>query len=99
MKEEILNVAKCNLGKVKIEESAGQQCPHGRDMWGRQLHFAGGPEFLQLTCLCQTEFISHFVHFAGTIISQRLQSPLSWSGMYGLLSFPVTLVWLGGSGA
>ena len=29
-----LNVAKCNLGKVKIEASAGQRCPHGRDMRG-----------------------------------------------------------------
>ena len=32
----ILNVAKCNLGKVKnIEASAGQRCPHGLDMRGR----------------------------------------------------------------
>ena len=29
-----LNVAKCNLGKVKIEASAGQRCPHGWDMRG-----------------------------------------------------------------
>ena len=40
-------VAKCNLGKVKIEVSAGQ----------RPVHFAGAPVFLQLTCCCQ--FISH----------------------------------------
>ena len=51
------NVAKCNLGKVKIEACAGQQCPHGRDMRGWPPHFAGAPGFLQLTCLCQ--FISH----------------------------------------
>ena len=29
-----LNVAKCNLGKVKIEASVGQRCPHGWDMPG-----------------------------------------------------------------
>ena len=52
-----INVAKCNLGKVKIEASAGQRCPHGRGTWGRLFHFAGAPGFLQLTCLCQ--FISH----------------------------------------
>ena len=50
-------VARCNLGKVKIEASAGKRCPHGRDMRGRQPHFTGAPRFLQLTCLCQ--FISH----------------------------------------
>ena len=51
------NVAKCNLGKVNIKASAGQRCPHGRDMRGQQPHFTGAPGFLQLTCLCQ--FISH----------------------------------------
>ena len=34
---------------------------------------------------------------ADTLISQRLQFPFSWSGMYGLLSLPVMLVGLGGS--
>ena len=32
----VLDVAKCNLGKVKIEASAGQRCPHGWDMRGGQ---------------------------------------------------------------
>ena len=50
-------VAKCNLGEVKIETSAGQRCPHGRGTWGWLFHFVGAPGFLQLTCLCQ--FISH----------------------------------------
>ena len=48
-------MAKCNLGKVKIEASVGQWCPHGQGIWGSH-SILQGPLGFYSSHVCASSF-------------------------------------------